>query len=141
MDVDAPLVRLLLVVCRNNAIDLSRKKGRRSGRDEELTEEIAGALEDTSVGQAWKQATSNEDCAQIRNEFRAFTQTLPPQQKLVAGIMAGNLAFTLSQDEIARKIYESTGKTVSRLVIKGALSQIRQKFKTMLKKKYPDLPI
>jgi DNA-directed RNA polymerase specialized sigma24 family protein len=141
LDVDKPLVGILLWICKCKAIDLSRRKKRETGRDDELTDEIVDAITDTKVGLAWSHAASNEDASAIRQEFLLFVQTLPDQQKLVAGILAQNLAFTLSQDDIARKIYESTGKTVSKIAIKGALSQIRQKFKTVLKHKYPELPI
>ena len=141
LDVDRPLVGLLLWICKCKAIDLSRQKQRETGRDDELTEGIAGVLADTQVGMAWRNAISNEDAPAIRREFLAFIQTLPPQQKLVAGVLADNLGFVLPQEEIARKIYGSTGKTVSKIAIKGALSQIRQKFKTVLKRKYPELPI
>jgi DNA-directed RNA polymerase specialized sigma24 family protein len=147
LDVERPLVGLLLRICRFKAIDLSRRKRRKagwdgeSGKDEELTEDIAEALVDTKVGLAWKHATSNEDAPAIRKEFLTFIQSLPAQQKLVGGILADNLAFNLSQEEIASTIYESTGKTVSKIAIKGALSQIRQKFKAVLKRKYPELPV
>lgn len=141
LDLDMPLVGLLLRICQCKAINLSRQKTRETGRDDELTEEIAEALADTKVGMAWKDAVSNEEAPAIRIEFLAFIPTLPTQQKLVAAVLADNLGFTLSQEEIARKIYESTGKTVSKIAIKGALSQIRQKFKAVLKRKFPDLPV
>lgn len=140
LDVDRPLVGILLWICRCKAINLSRHKKRVTGKDDELTEEIAGIIVDTKVGLAWKNAVSNEDATAIRNEFCAFIQSLPTQQKLVAGVLADHFGFTLSQEEIARKIYEATGKTVSKIAIKGALSQIRQKFKAVLKRKYPELP-
>jgi DNA-directed RNA polymerase specialized sigma24 family protein len=141
LDFDKPLVGLLLRICQCKAIDLSRQKKRETGKDDELTEEIADALADTKVGTAWKNAISNEDARAIRNEFLVFIQSLPPQQKLVAGILADNFAFQLSHEEIAQKIFEITRKTVSKIAIKGALNQIRQKFKAILKRKYPDLPI
>lgn len=141
LDLDMPLVGLVLRICQCKAIDLSRQKTRETGRDDELTEEIAETLADTKVGMAWKDAVSNEETPTIRIEFLAFIPTLPTQQKLVAAVLADNLGFTLSQEEIARKIYESTGKTVSKIAIKGALSQIRQKFKAVLKRKFPDLPV
>jgi DNA-directed RNA polymerase specialized sigma24 family protein len=147
LDVDRPLVGLLLWICRCKAIDLSRHKQRSTGwdgetnRSEELTEQIADTLADTKVGLAWKHAISNEDAAAIRHEFRTFIQSLPTQQKLVAGILANHFGFTLSHEDIARKIYETTGKTVSKIAIKGALSQIRKKFESVLKRKYPELPL
>jgi len=141
LDFDKPLVGLLLRMCQCKAIDLSRAKRRETGRDDELTEEIAGALVDTKVGLAWKDAISKEDAPAIRSEFLAFIQTLPAQQKLVAGVLADNFGFVVSQEEITRKIYETTGKTVSKIAVKGALSQIRQKFKAVLKRKYPELPL
>ena len=141
LDLDEPLDRLLLRICYYKAVDLSRRKKRETGREDELNEEIAEALADTQVGVAWKNAISNEDAAAIRREFLAFIQTLPPQQKLVGGVLEENLGFTLTQEEIACKIFERTGKTVSKIAIKGALSQIRQKFKAILKRKYPDLPL
>jgi len=141
LDLDEPLDRLLLRICYYKAVDLSRRKKRETGREDELNKEIAEALADTQVGTAWKNAISNEDAVAIRREFLAFIQTLPPQQKLVGGVLAENLGFTLTQEEIACKIFERTGKTVSKIAIKGALSQIRQKFKVILKRKYPDLPL
>ena len=96
LDVERPLVGLLLRICRFKAIDLSRHKRRKagwdgeSGKDEELTEDIAEALVDTKVGLAWKHATSNEDAPAIRKEFLTFIQSLPAQQKLVGGILADN---------------------------------------------------
>lgn len=141
LDLDKPLDGLLLRICYYKAVDLSRRKRRETGRDDELNEEIAETLADTQVGTAWKNAISNEDTATIRREFLAVIQTLPPQQKLVGGVLAANLGFTLMQEEIASKIFESTGKTVSKIAIKGALSQIRQKFKAILKRKNPDLPL
>ena len=93
------------------------------------------------MGVAWKNAISNEDAPAIRSEFLAFVQTLPAQQKLVAGVLADHFGFTLSHEEIAQKIFKTNGKTVSKIAIKGALSVIRQKFKTILKRKFPDLPL
>ena len=77
----------------------------------------------------------------IRAEFLSFVQTLSPKQKLIGGVLADNFGFTLSQEEIAQKIYQSTGKTVSKIEIKGALAALRQKFKAILKRKFPDLPL
>jgi DNA-directed RNA polymerase specialized sigma24 family protein len=141
LDLDKPLIGLLLRICQCKAIDLTRKKTRETGKDDELTEEIGEALADTQVGVAWKHAISNEDAPAIRAEFLAFVHTLPAQQKLVAAVLADNFGFTLSQEEIAQKIFQSTGRTVSKVAIKGALSVIRQKFKTVLKRKFSDLPI
>lgn len=141
LDLDKPLIGLLLWICQCKAIDLTRQKTRETGKDDELTEEIGEALADTKVGLAWKNAISNEDAPAIRNEFLAFVQTLSPQQKLVGGVLADNFGFKLSHEEIAQKIFQSTGKTVSKIAIKGVLSVIRQKFKTILKRKFPDLPL
>ncbi len=133
LDLDQPLIWLLLWICQCKAIDLTRQKTRETGKDDELTEEIGEALADTQVGVAWKHATSNEDAPAIRAEFLAFVQTLPPRQKLVGAVLADNFGFTLSQEEIAQKIYQSTGRTVSKIEIKGALAAVRQKFKMILK--------
>jgi len=141
LDLDQPLIGLLLWICQCKAIDLTRQKTRETGKDDELTEEIGEALADTQVGVAWKHATSNEDAPAIRAEFLAFVQTLPPRQKLVGAVLADNFGFTLSQEEIAQKIYQSTGITVSKIEIKGALAAVRQKFKMILKRKFPDLPL
>jgi hypothetical protein len=141
LDLDQPLIGLLLWICQCKAIDLTRQKTRETGKDDELTEEIGEALADTQVGVAWKHATSNEDAPAIRAEFLAFVQTLPPRQKLVGAVLANNFGFTLSQEEIAQKIYQSTGRTVSKIEIKGALAAVRQKFKMILKRKFPDLPL
>lgn len=141
LDLDKPLIGLLLWICQCKAIDLTRQKTRETGKDDELTEEIGEALADTNVGLAWKEAISNEDAPAIRSEFLAFVQTLPAQQKLVAGVLADNFGFSLSHEEIAQKIFQASGKTVSKIAIKGALSVIRQKFKTILKRKFPDLPL
>ena len=141
LDLDQPLIGLLLWICQCKAIDLTRQKTRETGKDDQLTEEIGEALADTKVGVAWKHAISNEDAPAIRDEFLAFVQTLPPRQKLVGGVLADNFGFTLSQEEIAQKIYQSTGRTVSKIEIKGALAAVRQKFKTILKRKFPDLPL
>jgi hypothetical protein len=141
LDLDQPLIGLLLWICQCKAIDLTRQKTRETGKDDELTEEIGEALADTQVGVAWKHATSNEDAPAIRAEFLAFVQTLPPRQKLVGAVLADNFGFTLSQEEIAQKIYQSTGRTVSKIEIKGALAAVRQKFKMILKRKFPDLPL
>jgi DNA-directed RNA polymerase specialized sigma24 family protein len=141
LDLDQPLIGLLLCICQCKAIDLTRQKTRETGKDDELTEEIGEALADTQVGVAWKHAISNEDAPAIRDEFLAFVQTLPPRQKLVGAVLAGNFGFTLSQEEIAQKIYQATGRTVSKIEIKGALAAVRQKFKTILKRKFPDLPL
>ena len=141
LDLDKPLIGLLLRICQCKAIDLTRQKTRETGKDDELTEEIGEALADTQVGVAWKHAISNEDAPAIRAEFLAFVQTLPPRQKLVGGVLADNFGFTLSQEEIARKIYHATGKTVSKIEIKGALAAVRQKFRTILKRKFPELPL
>lgn len=141
LDLDQPLIGLLLWICQCKAINLTRQKTRETGKDDELTDEIGEALADTQVGVAWKHAISNEDAPAIRDEFLAFVQTLPPRQKLVGGVLADNFGFTLSQEEIAQKIYQSTGKTVSKIEIKGALAAVRQKFKTILKRKFPDLPL
>ena len=141
LDLDQPLIGLLLWICQCKAIDLTRKKTRETSKDDELTEEIGEALADTQVGVAWKHAISNEDAPAIRDEFLAFVQTLPPRQKLVGGVLADNFGFTLSQEEIAQKIYQSTGKTVSKIEIKGALAAVRQKFRTILKRKFPDLTL
>lgn len=141
LDLDQPLIGLLLWICQCKAIDLTRQKPRETGKDDELTEEIGEALADTQVGVAWKHATSNEDAPAIRAEFLAFVQTLPPRQKLVGAVLADNFGFTLSQEEIAQKIYQSTGRTVSKIEIKGALAAVRQKFKMILKRKFPDLPL
>jgi hypothetical protein len=141
LDLDKPLVGLLLWICKCKAIDLSRHKKRESSKDDELTEEIADTLADTKVGLAWSNAVSHEDATAIRGEFIAFIPTLPAQQKLVAGVLGDNFGFKLAHEEIAQKIFQATGKTVSKIAIKGALSQIRQKFKAILKHKYPDLPV
>lgn len=141
LDVDQPLIGILLWICQCKAIDLTRRKTRETGQDDELTEEIGEALADTQVGTAWKHAVSNEDAPAIRDEFVAFVQKLPPRQKLVAGVLADNFGFTLSHEEIAQKIYQATGKTVSKIEIKGALAAVRQKFKAVLKRKFPDLPL
>ena len=141
LDLDQPLIGLLLWICQCKAIDLTRQKTRETGKDDELTEEIGEALADTQVGVAWKHATSNEDAPAIRAEFLAFVQTLPPRQKLVGAVLADNFGFTLSQEEIAQKMYQSTGRTVSKIEIKGALAAVRQKFKMILKRKFPDLPL
>jgi len=141
LDLDQPLIGLLLWICQCRAIDLTRQKTRETGKDDELTEEIGEALADTQVGVAWKHAISNEDAPAIRDEFLAFVRTLPPRQKLVGAVLADNFGFTLSQEEIAQKIYQSTGRTVSNIEIKGALAAVRQKFKTILKRKFPDLPL
>jgi hypothetical protein len=141
LDLDKPLIGLLLWICQCKAIDLTRQKTREIGKDDELTEEIGEALADTNVGLAWKEAISNEDAPAIRNEFLAFVQTLPAQQKLVAGVLADNFGFRLSHEEIAQRIFQASGKTVSKIAIKGALSVIRQKFKTILERKFPDLSL
>lgn len=141
LDLDKPLIGLLLRICFCNATDLTRRKTRKSGKDDELTEEIAEVLADTKVGLAWKSAISNEDAPAIRAEFLNFIQTLPAQQKLVAGVLADNFGFSLSREEIAQEVFQATGKTISQIAVKGALSQIRQKFKTILKRKFPDLPL
>lgn len=141
LDFDKPLIGLLLRICQCKAIDLTRQKTRETGKDDELTEEIGEALADTNVGLAWKEAISNEDAPAIRSEFLAFVQTLSPQQKLVGGVLADNFGFKLSHEEIAQKIFQATGKTVSKIAIKGVLSVIRQKFKTILERKFPDLPL
>jgi len=141
LDLDKPLIGLLLRICQCKAIDLTRQKTRETGKDDELTEEIGETLADTKVGAAWKDAISNEDAPAIRSEFLAFVQTLPSQQKLVGGVLADNFGFTLSHEEVAQKIFQSTGKTVSKIAIKGALSVIRQKFRAILKRKFPELPI
>jgi DNA-directed RNA polymerase specialized sigma24 family protein len=141
LDVEQPLIGILLRICQCKAINLTRQKTRETGKDDELTEEIGEALADTQVGVAWKHAISNEDAPAIRAEFLAFVQTLPPRQKLVGGVLADNFGFTLSQEEIAQKIYQTTGKTVSKIEIKGALAAVRQKFKAILKRKFPDMPL
>ena len=141
LDLEQPLIGLLLWICQCKAIDLTRQKTREISKEDELTEEIGEALADTQVGVAWKHAISNEDAPAIRAEFIAFVQTLPTQQKLVAGVLADNFGFALPQEEIAQTIFQSTGKIVSKIAIKGALSVIRQKFKTILKRKFPDLPL
>jgi hypothetical protein len=141
LDVERPLVGLLLRMCKCRAIDLSRRKCRNTSKDDELTEKIARTLVDTKVGLAWRDAVSNEDASIIRREFLAFVQTLPDQQKLVAGILAEQLGFDMSHEALAQKIYHASGKVVSKIAIKGALSQIRQKFKALLKQKHPELPI
>jgi hypothetical protein len=141
LDLDRPLAGLLLRICQCKAIDLSRQKRRATGRDDELTEEIADALIDTKVGLAWKDAISKEDAPAIRGEFCEFVQDLPSQQKLVAGVLASHFGWALSHKEIVRKIYETTGSEMSETAVKGALSQIRQKFKAVLKFKYPELPL
>jgi DNA-directed RNA polymerase specialized sigma24 family protein len=141
LDLDKPLIGLLLRICHCRAIDLTRRKQCEVGKDDELTEEIAEGLVDTQVGTAWKQAISNEDAPAIRDEFLAFVQTLPPRQKLVAGILADNFGFVLSQEEIGQRIYQSTGKIVSKIEIKGALAALRHKFKSILKRKFPELPL
>jgi len=141
LDMDRPLAGLLLRVCQFKAIDLSRQKQRTTGRDDQLTEEIADALIDTKVGLAWKDAISREDAPAIREEFCEFVQNLPTQQKLVAGVLAGHLGWALSYKEIGGKVSETTGTEMSETSVKGALSEIRQKFKAILKRKYPELPL
>ena len=54
LDLDQPLIGLLLWICQCKAIDLTRQKTRETGKDDELTEEIGEALADTQVGVAWK---------------------------------------------------------------------------------------
>ena len=141
LDLDQPLIGLLLWICQCKAIDLTRQKTREISKDDELTEDIGETLADTQVGFAWKHAISNEEAPAIRDEFLNFVQTLPPRQKLVGGVLADNFGFKLSQEEIAQKIYQSTGKTVSKIEIKGALAAVRQKFKAILKRKFPELPL
>lgn len=141
LDFDKPLVGLLLWICKCKAIDLSRKKRRNTRDEEELSAEIAETVKDTQVGLAWQGAVSNEEVAALRAEFQAFVATLPPQQQLVGGIMADHLAFALSTEEMCEKIYRTSGKAVSKFSVKGALSEIRAKFETLLKRKYPHLPL
>jgi hypothetical protein len=141
LELDRTLAGLLLRKCRVRAVELSRKQGRMTASDEELAREIAGALTGTKVGLAWKDAMATGDPTAIPGEFCEFVQFLPAPQKRVAILLADHLGWKLSSAEIIRKIYESTGINMSETEVKGALSQIRLKFKAVLKRKHPELSI
>ena len=49
LDFDKPLIGLLLRICEFKAIDLTRKKTRETGKEDELTEEIGEALADLAT--------------------------------------------------------------------------------------------
>jgi hypothetical protein len=139
LDLDRKLAGRLLRQCWSRAVELSREKRPMTATDADLTQEIAGALTDTKVGLAWEAALRKGDPEAIPGEFCEFIQFLPAPQKLVAGVLADQIGWRLSPGEISRKIYESTGSKVSEMETKGALSQIRLKFKVVLKRQHPEL--
>jgi DNA-directed RNA polymerase specialized sigma24 family protein len=136
-DLEAPLRPLLFTITDRRAVDQFRKQSRAVRSDDELTEQIGNALSRTKTGEAWQAFFTTSETrlllAEVQEEFRAFVSTLPPKQRLVAGVLADD--FLLSDLEIASELRKRWNTVATVLEVKGAKQALMKKFREILKKK------
>lgn len=133
-DTDQPLSPFLFTVANRRCIDARRRHARRIQTDDELTEEIAVAMNNTLTKLAWDEARSANQTREIIAEFRDFVQTLKGQQRRVATIVADYMPYLLSDREIADEIYVRSKIVVSAVEVKGAKTAMFQKFRELLER-------
>lgn len=136
-DLEKPLRPLLFTITDRRAVDILRKRSRRIKSDDQITENIGGAIAGTETGAVWRdfcsQRESKELLAEVNREFRSFIISLPRKQRLVAGVIADD--FLLSDQEIAIELRSRWNQVVPVVEIKGAKQALMKKFRELLKKK------
>jgi RNA polymerase sigma factor (sigma-70 family) len=134
-DTDQPLSRFLFTVANRRCIDARRRHARRIKTDDELTEEIATAMNGTLTKLAWDEARAANQTREIVDEFRDFVRELKGQQRRVATIVADYLPYLLSDREIADEIYVRGNIIVSAVEVKGARTAMFEKFSELLERR------
>jgi RNA polymerase sigma factor (sigma-70 family) len=134
-DTDQPLSQFLFTVAKRRCIDARRKRARRIQTDDELTEGIARAMDNTLTKLAWDEARSANVTAAIVDEFRDFVRSLKGQQRRVATILADYMPHLLGDKEIAEEIYVRTNTIIPVVEIKGARIAMFKKFRELLERR------
>lgn len=134
-ETDEPLSRFLFNVAKRRGIDARRKRARRIQTDDELTEEIAKAVENTLTKLAWERLRLAEKTSGVIEEFRAFATTLKGKQQLVASVLADYMPYLLNDRDIADEIYARKGLIVPTVEIKGAKAALFRKFRELIERR------
>lgn len=131
-DLDPPLGAFLFTVAKRRAIDQLRQQRRLVTNTKFLLENTGEYLECTDVGKAWGVVVGRDKANEIRGLFLEFLSSLPARQRQVAEVMAEGFPEKLDSARAIDLIYERTGERLTAVMIKSALSQIREKFRTLL---------
>ena len=131
-DANQPLLPFLFTLAQRRAVDWIRKTQTRRKNESELLDEIAKALKDTRVGEAWQIVAEKNDGHNRMEIIRRAIMRMPQRQRQVAAVIIEHFPKELTSQQICDEIYENTRERLTVLAIKGARREAGKKIKEVL---------
>jgi len=131
-DADQPLLPFLFTLAQRRAVDRIRKMHTRRENESELLDEIAEALKDTSVGEAWQIVAKKDDGRRMQELMRRAISRMPRRQRQVAEVIIERFPEEPVYQKICDEIYEKTRERLAVVMVKGAWREARKKIRGVL---------
>lgn len=125
---DRPVLPLLL----RTAFEVGREKYRQvmglSKRDDKVRAFAIGEmLQQTEIGQTWKELENRSFRDHVSREIRAAAQAFPPRQKQVALVFAETWELKLTEMEFVDAFFKMYGERLTRNQVKRGLEEAYEK--------------
>lgn len=125
---DRPILPLLL----RTALEVGREKYRQvmglKKRDDKVRAYTIGeSLQQTDVGQTWKELEDRSFRDRVSREIRAAAQAFPARQKQVAMVFAETWELKLSEMEFMDVFFKIYGERLTRNQVKRGLEEVCEK--------------
>lgn len=133
-DPDSSFLPFLFTIARRRAIDKLRKKTTIKKNESELLDEIAYALKDSKVGEAWELVAQKNDGRRLMDVISKSIMRMPPRRRQVAQVMLDQYKYpeVPSIEEIREKIYEATREPITAVAVKRARQEVRKEIRDVL---------
>ena len=125
---DRPILPLLL----RTALEVGREKYRQvmglKKRDDKVRAyNIGESLQQTDIGQSWKELEDRSFRDRVSREIRAVAAAVPPRQKQLAMVFAETWELKLTEIEFIDAFFKMYGERLIRNQVKRGLQEVREK--------------
>jgi|SRR5215471_19773468 len=124
-------LRIVLVIARNKAIDLLRKRGHQIKLDDDaILEVVAANMKDSDILVQWRQHISPIDARELREILLLLIATLPDRQRIVAQCFIDNFEEFRERDTyrpLTNAVNAITGATECLADVKNNWRYAREK--------------
>jgi hypothetical protein len=132
-------LRIVLVIARNKAIDLLRKRGHQIKLDDDaILEVVAADTKDSDILVQWRQHISPIDSRELREILLLLIATLPERQRIVAQCFIDNFEEFRERDTyrpLTNAVNAITGATERLADVKNNWRYAREKIVAELQRR------
>ena len=131
-DPDKPLLPFLFMLAHRRACDRIKKKTTIEDNENRVLEDVLQRLENTNVGEAWKQVAKKNDGSRMIKIIRQTIVGMPNRQRQVASVVIDCFPAIPSMETIRDVILKTTGELLTVVATKRAWQEARSKIRERL---------